>query len=337
MTKTILALMALCLSASAYAQGRSEVLPFFGYRMTLEQCQAALAPVGQRFAESASVQLLGVGCRLNDVLRDGSIDGVIRYASEHPVDTSTSDLTSPVEFGGHYVTMQECQSALEREGPIFVQQTGLTPFAAYCYGYGSGNSLRFRSRLEAVGLSRVRKWTTTGSWTFSLARPVETLERIEDLGNAIGLGVFEASIDRDYAGWTMTMDYYGEFGVQILTQSTLRWPTQQECEAKSAQLLNAWADNGPAIVTACDKLMDGSSSGLVLFWLSGSYIADFDMNSELQPTIYASVGSCEADRARVEANIRQTGYLVFGSTCGQIDRRPQIQMMVFSENTGIYN
>lgn len=328
------AILFLGASGVAHSATFTHTLRSFGFGRTTEQCNLDVQAIAQRFGADAGVEVLGAGCARNDVLQ--IIDGTITYVAVERAAVTTSDIHNFLAHNGHYRSVDDCQAALTRELPVFGQETGLTPFVSYCYKANNAGLPRYRVRIDAIGTSTVKKWSSYDSFYNQLASPEQALSDLSRLASTLGLHVFESSIDRDFSSWHLTVDYYGESEFYLKAKAALRWTTLAECTTKTAAFLARWSADAPEIVAACDKAGQGNTStfGLIFFRFSKSITDDVDLKSEMLPQTYATVAACEGDRARVEGAMTRAGTVVFGTLCGLEERTSQPRMLIMTPGYG---
>lgn len=333
----LLLVASVAVAGSAEARTYEYRLRGFGYGRNQESCDSDLARVARDFAVDADVEVLGAGCLPDDISLGGGLDGIITYAGTTVAKVFSSDVKSIGGEDGHYLSIDECRTALVQEESIFVAMTGLTPFVRYCYKANSVGQPRYRARLDAIGEPNHSKWSSDTQWVGAPASPDEVVLKVTSLAQDLGLVVSAASIAPDIGGWGMTLDYYGAKEHWLHVIEGVRWNSQESCREQSERLIANWPTTGPKIVATCDNLQN-RTFGLLLFSLDRSIIDGAEIRVKLLPTVFASTAACEGERAIVEAAMLRAGTPAYATLCGQEavgGRADVVRMQIFSAGFGI--
>jgi hypothetical protein len=320
-------LLTMLSSQYAFAKNYTVSLREFGFGRA--NCADDISGVANNFASHANVTILSSVCLPSEIGREYST-GQFKYVSAQAVNTISSDVRDAYIHDGYYHTVAECELALESERSLFIQQTGIEPYVGYCYKSNSVGSPRFRARLDAVGISKVAKHSTSASWMYKAVNETDLVSDVEAMVEALSGQVVAAMVDREIGGYLVVIDYYHENEFSLHSQTLLNWETGELCQTRADALNQQW-DAEVRSAFHCTVNSSGNSQ-LLQVYLSTNILGGFDFDTDILATAYQSAEVCSSDIARIKTALEQSGTKVLGLTCGQEKNLNSWQMAVFSRS-----
>lgn len=320
-------LLGFLLGHKALAGSYSVKLREFGFNRA--NCNNDIAAVAQSFATEANVVILSSGC-LPLEMGESAASGEFTYAASHWVETTTSDVREALRTNGYYRSMAECQLALQNEHNLFVQLTGLKPFVGYCYKSNPLGSPRFRARLDAIGVSTIKKHSISTLWMHKPVNEYGLVADVTSLVTAVGGEVVAAMVDRRGAGYQVATDYYHQTEFRLHAQELLYWRSTELCQASASSMKNQWVHDAAQSTFHCTVTPEGISR-LLQVYLSPHILSGSDFKTEILSTAYPTQAACLTDMPRIRAALEQSGTVVLGTTCGQDKTLQRWQLALFSK------
>jgi hypothetical protein len=268
------------------------------------------------------------GARIRDSQGDYGRDGVgcditIHYESPALLHIE-STLGSADPFEGMplpqslYMSQADCEAALPAQIALFQSQTGLTPFAAYCYHEGDrsgmGPDLEYTLRIDGFGDPKAHVWVydeVLDGGRQSL--PVDLAAQIQSRLNAHGIAVAGVTVRGDLFGIVPTLHivYYAKQRLPI-GPYPITVPTDADCESLVPIAEDLFTRIGePPLVTYCKPSVAGVAYPQVMVW----QVSDTHPGIRSAPRKYRSYAECEDARDGVIADFTRSGWAAFGAIC----------------------
>ncbi len=285
---------------------------------THPNCADAIQAVAQAFSQAAGVPILGAGCVDSAVMR--APDGLISYASAQRVATFDTDAREGFGVNGFFSSLEACQAGLETERTILFEETGLTPFSAYCYRANSVSAPRFRARLDVVGNPIKRKFeASTMLWSENSA-PQQATSAVVNLLQSSGARVVSVTLEPDTGGWRVGASWYGEREYWFTSDDVLAFDSAAACSNAAESLSNGW---GASLVDVtptafiCGTPSRSSGSTLLMSISLSLAPSATGYRMSLLPTNYPTEAACTSDLSRVADQITSAGGGFIANACGK--------------------
>jgi hypothetical protein len=327
--KSFVILCIATISQAAFAGSFTHRLSYFGQLSTIEACRSEMVEVAQKFSAAAGVEVLGADCVKSEYY-SGGIDGEILYIAPNRVVVTNSDARDRMQFDGYYASISACQSGIQREDPIFRQQTSLTPYVAYCYRASSIGPAVYRSRIEAVGTSEIKKFSTYSDYFDAPLNAELLLQTSRQIAENIGLVLVESAMDRDNSGWHIAMDYYASEKYYIHADEKLNFQTDAECLSAASDAQQSWTLQALPIIFSCTK--SGRFFGLNHIWFTKQLFSESDFTTKILPIAYGSIDQCIEQKAAVIEKLTSAGSNIAGSACGLKEGQPRLLIFEVKES-----
>jgi hypothetical protein len=319
---------ALLMAQTAHAGSYSHRLHYFGQLSTIEACRSELAEIARGFATAAGVEVLGADCVKSEYY-SGGIDGEILYIAPSRVTVTSSDVRDVMRFDGYYHSVAECQAGAQREDVILREKTGLTPFVAYCYRTSSIGAPVYRSRIEAVGISDTKKFSTFSDYFDSPLDAEALLLASRTVAENLGVSLVESAIVRDNSGWHIAMDYYASAKFYIHADEELSFQSEAECLEAAVDAQNSWTAENLPMKFVCTK--NGRNFGLNHIWFSPQLFSEGDFSAKILPIAFASNLACLEQKSATVEKLINAGSKIVGSACGLNQAQPRLLVFEVKE------
>lgn len=283
----------------------------------LEACNTQLQVIASEFQRQSGVRLIGTECKPETYT--GGLSGQIVYSAP---DRVTSWSTTSTTFGEEldlFVTREQCETGLASELELFKRETGLQPFLAFCHKTSEIGMPRYRTRIDAIGTSDVRRYESGALVYHPIHEPQPAIETLNQ--QAIDLGLKPVAW---YAGPTKSLSglavaHYETASslehYRLLAKSTLYLPTAEDCKVAFAAFDRTrktdWAG-----ATACSAAHPSVGFQFNLFWWDTSIAGDSVIRSTILPGTHASLEECRASAEALAAQLSNEGEKVIGIVCG---------------------
>lgn len=297
----------------------------------IESCQRLMTEAAAKFVETSGVKLISSGCEGESLI--GRMKGVIVYSAPNRASIWSTNSTTYGEEVDLFYNRQQCQEALSREVELFQRISSLTPFLALCHKTSEVGAPRFRTRIDAVGMTTIRRYESTAALTHPLTDPNTVIQALDQQAAALGLTpvVWYQGPARSLDG--LSVAYYAEHSqlpYRLLSKSSLYFSKAQDCEAAATQLsvtqTTAWS-----VITACSAAHASDGFQLNLLWWDQAIAPDLVLRSTVIPGSHNSLESCQDSARSMADELRRDGEKVVGIVCGR-DANPQssIKMEIIS-------
>lgn len=317
--------LAIIISQSALAGSYSVTLREFGFNR--QNCRDDIAAVAEKFAADAHAVILSSGC-LPAEIGEAFPSGKFTYAATSWIGVTTSDVREAWGLDGYYQSVDECESALQFERGIFIRLTALQPFVGYCYQANTLSTPRYRVRLDAVGISAVKKHSMSTSWAHRAVNESELVSDVQLMVTSLGGEIVAAAVDRDISRHLVAVDYYHESNFHLHSQELLYWRSAELCQASANSMKEQWNFGAAKSVFHCTATASGMSRMLQVY-LSDNVLGGY-FDTEVLATAYPSQSACVSDTLRIRSALEQSGTTVLGMTCGQENTLQSWRIAVFT-------
>jgi hypothetical protein len=238
----------------------------------------------------------------------------IRYESAERlrfVSTHSSD--SIYDLKGLYLTEEECVADRDNQMSIFTEQTGLEPFAAYCFKERGDDDLPWAVRMDAIGLSEIVPLFYSVHVGGKPKSPTEedlVLEIDQQIAN-IGGKLVNVGFRSNAIMSTITIFFYGESkplwnAHRINTNSSV-----EDCETELVQIKQYYSDAGKPYYFGYCGSTSTSPSRVALY----SVVADTLMHGNQSAESYESFSECWRNRETILDSYQANDATVFGGIC----------------------
>jgi len=285
---------------------------------THPNCAEAIEAVAQAFSEAAGVPILGAGCGDSAVMR--APDGLISYAAAQRVATFDTDAKEGFGVDGFFSSLAACQAGLEAERAILFEETGLTPFSAYCYRGNSVSAPRFRARLDAVGNPARKKFESSATLWSENSAPQQATAAVVGLLESSGARVVSTTVEPDVGGWRVAASWYGERDYWFTSDDVLAFDSAASCASVADSLSTGWGsdivDVAPtAFICGTPSRTSGSTLLMSISLSLEPSVTRYRMS--ILPTNYPTEAACTADLSRVADQINSAGGGFIANACGK--------------------
>lgn len=313
------------LSQVAWAGQYTIKLRHFGTGISESECKHRISRAAEAFAgqANAGTTLLGAGC-VKSSSYQGGIDGEIVYVASQYLEITTTDDRQAFNSWAFYPTAEACREGLNNELGVFRRLTGLEPFVHYCYPHSAMGSDAFRARIDAVGVSEIRKFSSFDIWSGAVPDPTPLREALLQQAYDHDLTVVEVLLENSIHESRFSYGYYGRSPMFIQSAGQLSFPNLRDCQEAAADITSAWQTD-----TKTNPYFDCTSGRLAYrltyWWLTQSLVGDSHIRESLLPMSYPTLEDCRKDVDRVRRVFADSGNEVSGLSCGYVSQ--QVRML----------
>ncbi len=309
-----------CVATNASAGVFSIRMRGFADRQPTSECLSQLSEIADEFVAQSAVTLMDISCVTDEWKLT---EARITYSAQEPVNTYSTDF----EFeggAGWYNTPADCLAGLQREIEVFQRQTGLRPFAHYCYRAPTLDSPVYRSEIFAVnkapGNPINRRFVSSVPLGHQVIDPQNLNSFLRTSASQFGIELVNTRIAPEIAAWGIRVAYYGpkriairarEIGFHVQDTSTTGSPT---CEDAAAAANAEWPDENIPASFFC-SLVGNNVERLFMTWWSENGFADDDFTlTDLTPD-YPGYAACDSEKTRVVQGLRDAGEKLMLAIC----------------------
>ncbi len=318
----------LCISGTAYPAVHELVLAAPVLVENDPSCADQATSLARAFAEKSGSSLIEVTCGHD---RIGSPAAIIKYSAPASVNVFNPNAAMFDLYAIGFKSAEECSEVLAREIPLFVQHTGLQPFASYCHlDPTMGASRQFRTAIYAinnVGQVPGRKFSTGTQLDNPPVDPAAVSAAAFEMGRLAGIDMVWTGVGQGFSTLQLTATYYGTGQLNLHSASLGYINPQVSCDDMTTNLNSQWTGKGAIdthffCMNAGQVNFIGPDLGpttdirrLGIFWWSSKYINDEDFTVTSFATNYADLATCESAREAAVANLTAAGETVLASLC----------------------
>lgn len=282
-----------------------------------DACRAMISDAASKFQAASGVSLISSGCEKNGVL--SGLKGTIVYSSEKSVSPWSTMSTTYGEEIDFYTSKQQCENALAIEVDFFTKLTTLTPFISFCHKISEIGPPRYRTRIEAIGRTEIRRYESTAYTSHPLQDAQSAVATLNQQALDLNLrpiawyqGPVRGLKGLSVAHYAVAQDY----PYRLLGKSSRYYSTLHECESERIAFeetkITDWLG-----VTACSAAHTTVGFQLNLLFWDRAISADSVLKSTLLPESYANLASCRAAAKELSSRLAQSGEKIVGIACGR--------------------
>lgn len=317
-TSVVAALGSLALATSASAGVYTYMVRAFDADLGTNHCSAIMADAAAKFAEATGHQVLSHGCEVDTLL--SRINGKIVYSAPKSVSTWSTSSTTFGDEREFYTSRASCQEALTREIDLFRSMTQLTPMISLCHKVSSVGAPRYRTRIDAIGTSPVRRFETTAPLDYPLAGAQQIVDQLNQQGRDLGLVPIAWHQSQSVMQRGLSVAYYadlpGHDSFRLLGKDSLFFATHADCEtARTA--FQATRGTDWVGVTGCGAAHPTVGFQFNLVWWDKGISADSIIQSTLLPEVFTTVAECRQSASVLARQLSDSGEKVVGILCGR--------------------
>jgi hypothetical protein len=320
----------LLFSSSLQAGVYTYDIRYIGGNYSAEACQSLLADAAAKFQATSGANIISSGCKADTFL--ARMTGSIVYSAPQRVNTWSTTSTTFGELANFYSSLEECQVSLEREVGMFRTLSALEPFIAFCQKTSELGTARYRTRIDAVGVTAVRRYESTASINFPLIDASAVASALEAQTTALGLTTVAWYHETAELRRGLSVAYYSasaERQYRILGKQALGYSTLEGCLAAAAFFEQTrtipWAG-----VQACSAPGYAGLYELNLVWWDQAISSYEVLKSTVVPDNFPTLDVCQSRAMELKAQLGQAGEKIVGISCGESGRRRAISMEIIS-------
>jgi hypothetical protein len=324
---------------SSFAQGG--IYTYKIYSLDLDQgiqgCNQYLAQAVKQFEAETKVSILSAQCNVDTTM--DRMNGSIVYSAPKQIEIWSTESTNYGEHLDFYSSREQCETALADELVTMKRLTGLNPFLAFCHKTSSLGTPQYRSRMDAVGASSVKRFESDATTYHPLINLSEIIENLDQQARDLGL-----TPTAWYQGHTLThmalmVSHYETVGklerYRLLGKPSLYYKTLEQCQT-AAKVFNETRTIDWTGVTACSQAHPSVGFQFNLIWWDRAIAPDFVVNSTPIPAQFATLEECISASRTLYQELNKNGEPIVGILCGR-DTNPKgpFQIEIISKLKGV--
>jgi hypothetical protein len=282
-----------------------------------EGCESRMRSAGEMFEQTSATDVIGSGCEWHEYL--GSFTGKIVYRSENRTSVWSTESTTYGETIDLFYDRDQCEKALNYEVAFLRRNADFVPFWAQCDKVSNLGPPRFRSRIDAVGTTSIRRYETTAFLHYPLTHVNQVVQVLHD--QAVDLGLTPVAW---YQGPVnslrgLSVAYYSEMTdtkQRLLSKSTLYYTTMTDCES-AANVFNATRNVPWSGVAACSTAHPSIGFQLNVIWWGQAISPDAVLRTSEIPGSHPNLASCQNEARTLAEQLARHGEQVVGIICGR--------------------
>lgn len=288
----------------------------FTYKMysypahNIQTCLPAARAIAEKLQAAAGVTITSTLCQ-GEEFSDG-MTILLSYSAEDELPITSTE-SKPLDFTprGFYVSKAECDAALKSQEDIFTAETGLTPFASFCFKTGFDHAREWAFNIGAVGNAE-RKPFYASAIADSLPKSPEPAAVARDFGAYFATkgGKLYKTAFKNSDSRQIVFFYYGPAAIDFRSEYFGPFPSLLECQKLQRYIDPAMKAAAPESKFAGSYCGISSDVSLQMVW------DDYVPRTTYSVEIYNSYEQCEAARTNLLAVYQeQYGARLIGGVC----------------------